>query len=224
MATSECCGSLRDPLPSRRGLTLIEIMLTLVILGVLAAILLPQLTSNLPERLQAAAQVVSSDLDYARALAVTNNSKYRITFQPAQNRYTLQHSGADAQLNTLPRSPFRQNDDTPDRQTTDLSELPLPKPGVRLVAIVRTQGGGIAAGDIEFTALGATTSPSETVLWLACGSGSSERFISVHVDPVTGQVSVGPLRAELPAIVNTIAEINESTMSIESPMAIEIGP
>src|SRR5438552_490664 len=49
----------------RSALTLIELLLTLAVLGILAAILIPQLSGDLPERLSAAAQVVSTDLDYA---------------------------------------------------------------------------------------------------------------------------------------------------------------
>src|SRR6266566_1938546 len=47
----------------RTALTLIELLLTLAVLGILAAILIPQLSGDLPERLSAAAQVVSTDLD-----------------------------------------------------------------------------------------------------------------------------------------------------------------
>src|SRR5262245_34114333 len=77
------------PDASRRALTLIELLLTLAVLGILAAVLIPQLSGDLPERLSAAAQVVSADLDYARSLAVSNNTKYQITFNKAANEYTL---------------------------------------------------------------------------------------------------------------------------------------
>ncbi|HMC11000.1 MAG TPA: prepilin-type N-terminal cleavage/methylation domain-containing protein, partial [Pirellulaceae bacterium] len=62
----------------RRGLTLIELLLTIAVLAILAAVLIPQLSGDLPERLSAASQIVSADLDYARSLAVSNNTSYRI--------------------------------------------------------------------------------------------------------------------------------------------------
>src|SRR5262245_26210309 len=83
---------------SRAALTLIELLMTIAVLGILAAILIPQITGDLPERLNAAAQVVSTDLDYARSLAVANNTSYRITFDTANNRYVLRHSGPSAQF------------------------------------------------------------------------------------------------------------------------------
>src|SRR5262245_20554250 len=96
----------RSPARRRCALTLIELLLTIAILGILAAILIPQLTGDLPERLNAGSQIVSTDLDYARSLAVSNNTSYRLTFDPANNLYYLRHSGTNAALNTLPRSPF----------------------------------------------------------------------------------------------------------------------
>jgi Tfp pilus assembly protein FimT len=185
-------------------------LMTIAVLAILAAVLIPQISSDIPERLDSAAQVVAGDLDYARSLAVANNSKYRITFEPLSNRYVLRHSGPaeKSALNTLPRSPFREASDAADQQTTDLSNLPLPRPVVRLAAVVRMQSGGQAATDVEFTSLGSTTAPQETVVWLACGAGSLRRYISIQINPVTGLAEVGPLTAGLPATIATIATAN----------------
>lgn len=190
--------------PARRAaLTLIEVLITIAILGILAAVLIPQLSSDLPERLEAAAQIVAADLDYARGLAVAGNSKYRITLEPDDSLYYLQHSGTNNLLDVLPASAFQQADDPPDRQTTDLSKLPIPEPQVRLAGAVRMAGLGQATTEIEFTALGGTTSQVETVVWLACGSDANVRFISIHINPITGLSEIGPLQGELPGGVAT---------------------
>jgi len=182
--------------------------MTIAVLGILAAILIPQLSGDLPERLSAAAQVVAADLDYARSLAVANNSTYRFTFDLAQNRYVLRHSGTAAQFNTLPPSPFRQNDDPVTQQTTSITALPIPAPGVQVVAVVQMQGGGSSASEIEFNTLGGTTCPQPSVVWLACGQGSIRRFLSVSVDPITGLVTIGSPVAALPSTVATIVQQN----------------
>lgn len=198
--TTTATGSRREK-RGPRGFTLIELLLTIAILGILAAAIIPQLTSDLPERLNAAAQVVVADLDYARSLAVSNDSTYQVVFQPNLNAYYLQHSGTNTLFDTLPRSPFRQNDDPPNRQTTRLANLPIPEPGVQLVGAIVMQGTGQTAANVEFNALGATTSKYETVVWLVCGYGSAQRYISIHVSPVTGLSEVGSLTTALPSAV-----------------------
>lgn len=202
-------------LSARIALTLIELLFTIAVIGILAAILIPQLSGNLPDRLNAGAQIVCADLDYARALAVSNNSTYRITFESDKNRYYLKHSGTRAQLNTLPRSPFRQPDDPPDQQTTDLSQLPLPEPGVRLVTVVQTAGPGQSIATIEFTPLGGTTSAVPTTIWLTCGGGSAQRYIALSVSPTTGLATIEPLQTSLPQSVANIVHVDAAVAPVQ---------
>lgn len=208
-----CVGACRQRSKPSLGLTLIELLMTIAVLGILAAILIPQLSGDLPERLTAAAQVVASDLDYARSLAVSNNSTYRITFDADLNRYVLKHSGTAAQFNTLPPSPFRQSDDPVTQQTTNLTNLPIPEPRVRLVAVMQMQGLGQETTQVEFNPIGGTTSPQTSVVWLSCGRGQLRRFISVSVDPITGLVTIGPHVSTLPT---TIATLVQSRLNAES--------
>jgi type II secretory pathway pseudopilin PulG len=188
------------------GLTLLELLLSIALLGILCAVLIPQLSGDLPQRLSAAAQMLVSDLDYARTLAVSNQSTYRLTFDLEKNRYFLRHTGTNPQLATLPRSPFRQNDDPPDQQTTWLDRLPFPPPRVRLIAVVQGQGSGQLVSTVEFNALGSTTSSFPTSIWLACGQGPLTRYLDVRVDPVTGLATTGTLRAALPPAVMTLVQ------------------
>ena len=199
-------GGHSPPYKRRPALTLIELLLTLAVLGILAAVLIPQLSGDMPERLSAAAQVISADLDYARSLAVANNTRYQITFDTADNEYTLRHSGTNAIFNTLPRSPFAQVNDAVDQQTTRLSQLPIPEPRPRLVAVVQMQGSAQPTSTIEFTPLGGTISTQPTALWLVCGSGSLRRYCPVAIDPVTGLVTIGQPVTTLPTTIVSIVQ------------------
>jgi prepilin-type N-terminal cleavage/methylation domain-containing protein len=181
----------------RRGFTLVELLMTLVVMGVLVAALIPLLDADTPDKLNAAADIVAADLENARALAVANGSTYRVTFNVAGGKYFLEHTGASTALDTLPPSAFRRYDDPATRQTTVLAELPLAAPPVRIATVVAAPS-ATAVSDVEFGPLGNTIRPQETVIWLSCGVGSSARHISIHVNPATGLVEVNLPLARLP--------------------------
>jgi prepilin-type N-terminal cleavage/methylation domain-containing protein len=189
-----------------RGLSLIEVLFTLAVISILAALLIPQMGQEIPDQLSAVSEIVAADLEYARSLAVVNNSRYQITFDLAEQRYVLRHSGANTLLHVLPDSAFRLTSDPPDAQTTDLADLPIAQPIVELLSVVTTSGTMTAITDVEFTELGGTARNTPTVLWLSCGSGTIERFVSITINPATGLVEIGPLTKTLPtAVANLVA-------------------
>lgn len=187
-----------------RGLTLVEVIMTIVILAVIAAMVLPHLGAEIPDQLQAGAEIVAADIEYVRSLAVINNSRYRLTFDPDAGSYYFEHTGTNTLLEVLPASPFRNPQDPPDRQTTDLTSLPLAQPSIRLVAVLADGASPSEVTDLEFNELGATLRSANTVLWLACGGGDQERFIPISVNAVTGLVELGEITTELPSAVEAI--------------------
>ena len=186
---------------ARRGLTLIELLITLAVISILAAMLIPQLGQQIPDQLLAVAEIVAADAEYARSLAVANNSKYKITFEVAENRYYLRHTGTNTLLHVLPSSAFAQNDDPPDRQTTDLTDLPLAEPVVDLVRVTAGSGMLTSVSDVEFTPLGGTTRSGTTTIWLQCGEGGDSRYIPIEINPATGLVEIGAMVESLPSDV-----------------------
>lgn len=172
------------------GFSLTELLLVVVLIGIFAAVLLPNANPSLYDRLQGAAHLVSSDLAYARGLAVMNNSTYAIAFDFTNNRYVLQHSGANPSLNTLPFSPFRLATDPPTQQTTDFHDLPGLGGGVALAAVGTSGGSPQPLTQIEFGPLGQTTQTAPTVIWLSAGTGTAEHYIYLSVNPVTGLADV----------------------------------
>jgi hypothetical protein len=50
--------------------------------------------------------------------------------------------------------------------------------------------------------LGETTQSEPTVIWLSSGEGSSRRYISVSIAPVTGLTSIGSFQATAPSFAS----------------------
>ena len=175
-------------------------LVTIALLGIMAALVLPFFNAQIPAQLTGVAQIVAADLDYARNLAVANGSNYRITLERDDNRYYLHHVGANTLLNALPSSAFGLPSDPANHQTTDLDDMPLAEPKVQLLGAEATAGSGVRVDTLEFTSLGGTLRAEETVFWLACGQGDARRFLSIRISPVTGITEIGEVQATVPAI------------------------
>jgi len=182
----------------RTAFTLIELLIVLVVIGLLVSFALPSSNPSIYEQLRAVGQIISADLAYARSLAISHGSTYRVRFETTQNRYVLQHTGADPTLNTLPDSPWRNPDDPPDQHIVRLDQLPQVGVPVRLKAIRPSSSSDETVGEVEFGPLGGTTNNTAVVIWLSAGQGKTERFLSITVDPITGLVSLAKVTAETP--------------------------
>jgi type II secretory pathway pseudopilin PulG len=173
-------------------------MVVVVLLGILTAAVIPQFESNLADQLTTTAQIVAADLDYARSLAVSNGSKYRVSFDLDEQRYTLRHSGSNSSLDTLPPSPFRRPGDPPEEHIVELADLPRLGATVELTGLRTTGFYPQTVTDVEFDSLGSVTRSDPTAVWLACGQGAKRLYVAVEVDPVTGLATVGEIQTARP--------------------------
>ena len=174
-----------------KAFTLLELLLVVAIVGILVGVLLPNMQPAVYDQLRSTAQIVATDLAYARSLAVANGDNYRIAFDLNNNRYVLTHSGANAALNTLAKTPFSSAGDPPTQHIVDLDDLPHAGPTIRLAAVATTGSSTQSVGNVEFGPLGQTTSADPTTIWLMAAGGSDRRYMTLVVSPVTGMTQVG---------------------------------
>lgn len=93
--------------PTRRGFTLIEILVVVVILGIAGAIIVPQLSTRDDLRLRAAARVVMADLIYAQNLAITQQSTHLVRFSTAAQNYSVIRASSMSIVNhPVNKTPF----------------------------------------------------------------------------------------------------------------------
>lgn len=178
------------------GYTLIELITVVVVLSIIAAVALPMMNPSVHERLQALAQFVAADLTSARALAVVNNSKYRFTFDVANNQYYLEHTGTNAALNNLPKSPYSLATDPATRQTIKLATHEASGGTVRLHAVLSASLASVT--QLEFRSFGDTTQTTTTSIWLTNGTGNVQRYVPITVNPVTGLAAIGSVTSVPP--------------------------
>ncbi len=166
--------------------TLVELLIVLSLMAVLAGLVLPKSNVSIRDQLRSAVQVLAADLAYARSLAITYGSRYRVHFDLEQQQYVIEHAGDRSDLDRLPDSPFRDPNDPPNKHVVELSNLPHLGPPVCLAAVA-TSGNAIRPADrVEFDPLGETSASGHTLIWLSAGEGPSKRYFLLWVNPVTG--------------------------------------
>jgi len=75
---------------NKKGFTLIEVIVVMVLIGIMAAIAIPSIVSKVPDnKLKGAARDVYSALQRARTLAVKSNGNSAVIFDTANNKYDL---------------------------------------------------------------------------------------------------------------------------------------
>jgi prepilin-type N-terminal cleavage/methylation domain-containing protein len=75
---------------SRRGFTLVEVIIVVVILSIAAMMAIPMMSSAGSVQIRSAADAISADLEYARSMAISRQRMYSVVFDTANESYQIQ--------------------------------------------------------------------------------------------------------------------------------------
>lgn len=168
---------------SRRAFTLIEMIVVIALLGLAAALVIPQMGSVHSLRVQAALRTIVSDITLAQADAIAFQQRRAIVFDTANNTYRIVAVPGSTidEANTLynPGGPGGRY--VVDLNTTDFA-------GARITSTAFD-----TANTLVFDDLG---SPVSTPSGEAAGTGGrivlsgSDQVFHILVEPFTGRVTV----------------------------------
>jgi prepilin-type N-terminal cleavage/methylation domain-containing protein len=170
----------------RRGFTLIEILVVVVILGFASAIILPQIGSRDDLKAAAAARVIIADLTYAQNRAISTQQTQYVRFELDKNPqvYSLGPSTVLTQ--------FTQNPISKDNYIRTFGAGGTP--GLEEVSLVDASTSFDGAKILAFDALGqpwsvsadATALLSSGQIVVQCG----KEKLTLTVEPFTGEITI----------------------------------
>ncbi|MFA5293212.1 MAG: prepilin-type N-terminal cleavage/methylation domain-containing protein [Phycisphaerae bacterium] len=77
---------------SLTGFTLLEVIIVLMIVGIVAAIAVPMYVSAASVQLRTAADMVASDLEYAKSMAISTGKTHSVVFDTVAESYCIKDS------------------------------------------------------------------------------------------------------------------------------------
>ncbi|PJC47001.1 MAG: hypothetical protein CO035_07975 [Candidatus Omnitrophica bacterium CG_4_9_14_0_2_um_filter_42_8] len=160
-----------------KGVTLIELIMMILILGILALAIMPKTTAEPRLRLEAACQRIALDLRYAQEMSLAQQVKFGASFDPAAEAYFVYRVSVE----TKAVDPQTRNDF--DVSFTALNEFK----GMDIA-------GTNFSNKIEFDSTGAPYDgsgiilSSQGVITIQAAGGAYSR--TVRIEPKTGKVSI----------------------------------
>lgn len=168
---------------TQRGFTLVEILMVVVILGIVAAIIVPQIGQRNDIKLASAARVMIADLSYAQSRAISSQHKHYVLLESTQYTLKSRSTSTDPLENiTHPTNPGS--------YITSFNTGPLTG-----VTVLETDIGGFDA--LAFDELGSPLAyDAETDTSSTLSSPGTIRIqsgtliMTISIEPYTGEMSV----------------------------------
>lgn len=75
------------------GFTLVEVIIVVMILAIISLVSVPMLSNAESFQVKSAANMIASDLEYARSMAITTGQSHSVVFDISNESYEIQDSG-----------------------------------------------------------------------------------------------------------------------------------
>lgn len=163
-----------------RGFTLIELLMTMTIIAVLAALVLPKFTNDNRLRLHAASSVLTSDIELAQVMTISHpNQPVIVKFDPKNRIYWLAYADD-------PETPMPRND------TSDPYLITLGQGRAANATDLHMHLNDIQDKTLRFNALGGLvdfSSQPEIYFHVTGKKGDVKPGITLVISPMTGTVT-----------------------------------
>lgn len=187
-------------------MSLVEVLVVVAILAALAGAAVSLTEVSPSDRLQRTADMLAADLELVQELAISRGAPHCATFEGAERRFVVKHTGANGAYHALPRYVRTHPQETTTKATYSLDDR---SPYGKYVAIAGFEPASLYLNDefpVEFSADGALTDGRTATIWLSSTNDGDTRYLPVRIYAVTGVVSIGTTTAILPATVATVED------------------
>lgn len=75
------------------GFTIVELVVVMVIIAIAAMIAIPMISSAGSVQIRAAANMIASDLEYAKSMAISRQQNYSVAFDTTNDSYEMRDAG-----------------------------------------------------------------------------------------------------------------------------------